>query len=531
MRIFIFFLACMPYYIAAQPAAANRNLIDVTSYNFGITVYETHDSLIGNATVNFLAKETIEAFELDLVNPKKGSGMYVYHVTGKNGVPLKFSHENNILSIQLPGTLPAQQNYSVLISYSGIPADGLIISKNKYGKKTFFSDNWPNRAKNWIPCIDHPSDKAAVKFEVTTPLKYKLVANGIKTEETIFNNGTKLTVYKEAIPLSTKIMAIGIAEFSEQYIGEAANVPVTAWVFTEDRSMAQKSYGLAIEVLNWFDNKIAPYPFNKLANVQSKTIFGGMENASAIFYAEGSVQAANNNERLLAHEIAHQWFGNMATEAAWPHLWLSEGFATYFAHLYMYEKYGADTLKAELEKDRKQIIQLYKQNPMPVVNKNVKDYMQLLNANSYQKGSWILHMLHKKTGDSIFMKGVKEYYNKFKTGNAVTEDFKHIMEETSGKPLNTFFNQWLYSPVIPELNIQWEYDKNLLKVTVTQVQKELFEIDFVVRIHTTSGILDKSIALKNKEHQFSLPLTEAPLQLQADPNTELLALFTLEEKR
>jgi aminopeptidase N len=132
---------------------------------------------------------------------------------------------------------------------------------------------------------------------------------------------------------------------------------------------------------------IGPYPYEKLANVQSKTIFGGMENASAIFYEETSAALYQNVESLLAHEIVHQWFGDMASEKSFPHLWLSEGFATYLTHIYIESKYGTDSLNNEMKNDRDAIIGFVKESSKPVVD-SISPLMDLLNANSYQKGGW-----------------------------------------------------------------------------------------------------------------------------------------------
>jgi aminopeptidase N len=155
--------------------------------------------------------------------------------------------------------------------------------------------------------------------------------------------------------------------------------------------------------LPWLEKHIAPYPYKKLANVQSKTIFGGMENANAIFYFENSV-TDTGIEALMTHEIAHQWFGNSASEKDWSHLWLSEGFATYMTHLYLEEKYGEDSFNNRREADREKVIAFSKTRNTPVSDTSASNnLMQLLNANSYQKGGWVLHMLRRKVGDSFIL--------------------------------------------------------------------------------------------------------------------------------
>src|SRR6478672_3808793 len=223
----------------------------------------------------------------------------------------------------------------------GIPRDGLIISTNKYGERTFFSDNWPNRAHQWIPCVDRLDDKASFEFVVTAPSHYQMASNGTLVSRTAGGNEKTVTFWRETTPLPTKVMVIGVADFAvKKFADSPDSIPVTAWIFPGDSTKGFYDYALTPHMLRFFSDYIGPYPYRKLANVQSKTIFGGMENASAIFYAEGSVTGDRKWEDVYAHEIAHQWFGDMATEKSFAHLWLSEGFATYLTHIYFQHQYG-----------------------------------------------------------------------------------------------------------------------------------------------------------------------------------------------
>ena len=259
--------------------------------------------------------------------------------------------------------------------------------------------------------MDHPSDKASVDFIVTAPDHYQVVSNGLQTEETNLPNHFKITHYTETVPLATKVMVIGVADFAVNLSGNVDCIPVYSWVYPENKDKGFYDYALADNILPFFIKNVGPYAYKKLANVQSKTRFGGMENASAIFYFENSVVGDRKVEALLTHEIAHQWFGNSATEKNWQHIWLSEGFATYMTHLYLENKYGLDTLLKRMKTDRNDVIEFSKKKNTPVVDTTItKNFMELLNTNSYQKGGWILHMLRRKLGDEIFWKGIKKYY-------------------------------------------------------------------------------------------------------------------------
>jgi aminopeptidase N len=497
--------------------------IDVLHYRYEIDLNDKNDTIKGNAIIQVVSKEALTSATFNLSEIGiNGKGMIVMYVTNwKTHNPITWRHENNKLTINEVHN--KGDTISFAISYKGIPSDGLIISKDKYGERTFFADNWPNRAHNWIPCIDDPADKASFEFIITAPSHYRVISNGILTEETNLADNKKLTHWKEDTPLPTKIMAIGVADFAvKQFPDSPEDIPVTAWVYRRDSTNGFNDYSVAPAILKFLSGYIAPYPYKKLANVESKTIFGGMENASAIFYSEGTVTGKSEDESLMAHEITHQWFGDMATERSFAHLWLSEGFATYFAHIYIESKYGTDSLNKEMQKDRDEIIEFTKIWNKPVVDA-VSPYMQLLNVNSYQKGSWVLHMLRRQLGDSVFHQIIRSYYDMYKGKNADTKDFENIAEKISGKNLTIFFRQWLYTPGLPHLKISWKYlpKEKKISIKIDQLQADLFQFPLDIAITGTKSKTEK-LMISKKSETFILPVKDKPLKVFADPFTSLL---------
>jgi len=495
---------------------------DVQHYNFAIQLSDKSDTIKGQATVELKFLKDAGSFALNLVKTKSnGKGMQVLAITeGNNNIP--FVQDSDVVHINTAAQINSTHSYT--ISYQGIPSDGLIISTNKFGHRTFFGDNWPNRAHNWLPCADYPGDKAPVDFVVTAPDHYQVVSNGLKVEEKQLAGDLKLTRWKETAPLPTKVMVIGVAEFAIDHTGDADGVPVYAYVFPENKDSGFKSYAYAMEILPFFNKKFGPYAYEKLANVQSKTIFGGMENAGAIFYFENSV-TSKGVEELMAHEIAHQWFGDAASEKNFSNLWLSEGFATYMTDVYLENKYGIDTLKKRLIKDRIRVLDFEKERLTPVVDTN-RNYMKLLNANSYQKGGWILHMLRRKLGEAAFWKGIRAYYAKYKNGNANTNDLRNIMEQASGQNLEPFFKQWLFTAGHPQLKIDWKYDasKKMVSIKVTQLQNTLYDIELGIAI---DGKLH-TIPVKDKNTTVQFIAAQKPVNITPDPNVNLLAGFELQ---
>ena len=512
---------------------AQRN-IDVLHYRFEIELSDLSDTIKGKASITVKFLERSDNLSLDFVQVIKDKlVMYTYPYMAdstKTVIPVKSAKDK--IQLKLMQTAKAGDVETFIIEYKGIPSDGLIISKNKYGNRTFFADNWPNRAHNWIPCKDDPADKASVEFVVTAPNHYQVVSNGMMIEETNLPENKKLTHWKETVELPTKVMVIGLAEFAVGYAGDAAGIPVYSWVYPEDKTNGFLDYAIAPEILTFYINYIGPYPYKKLANVQSKTMFGGMENAGAIFYSENSVNGKRSTESLIAHEIAHQWFGDMATEKSFAHLWLSEGFATYLTNIYLESKYGSDSLKKRMEIDRNQIIEFSKTNFQPVVD-SISSLMDLLNTNSYQKGGWVLHMLQKEMGEKIFQKFIQTYYTLYKGKNADTRDLQAVAEEVSGKRMETFFRQWLYTPGIPKLKVTWQFDEKEKKMMLIAEQQQQTAFQFPLEIKILfpgDASQTTTLTISKPKESFSIPVQQKPSRVELDPGVSLLFDGSVEKK-
>jgi aminopeptidase N len=513
--------------------------IDVQHYVFSLQLEDQTDVIRGEASVMVHFTDSgLRAIELDLVGQSggNGTGMQVKEVrVGPEPVP--FVHEDDRLQIKLDQPSVAGEERTVTVVYEGVPADGLIISTNKYGDRTFFGDNWPNRARHWLPTVDHPSDKATVEFVVTAPDHYEIVSNGMLVSDVDVPGPLRVTHWRTTAPIPTKVMVIGVADFEIEKAGVYEGIPVESWVYPEDREKGFFDFKIAPEIVAYFSEWLGPYPFEKLANVQSTTRYGGMENAGAIFYHENAVTGTRQNERLLAHEIAHQWFGNAVTEEDWHHLWLSEGFATYLTDLYTEAKHGREAMKAFMAKEKDQVLAFHKSRPnAAIVDTTVTDPNELLNANSYQKGAWVLHMLRYTVGDEAFREGLKRFYETYRNGNAVTDDFQRIMEEVSGQNLGWFFEQWVYQPGFPVLDVTWTYDKSAktLTVVVEQVQKGKealrLPLELLIEKAGKGGDRLELLQIDDREEHFTIQLDEEPAAVVVDPNAWLLMEYSIRKR-
>ncbi len=497
--------------------------VDILNYNFSISVNDTNNIISGHSEITLLFTRPTKTLILDLKNKgTDGKGMSVRNVSFDKA-SIAWTHLDNKIIITFSDSVNQGTKGLVSIDYSGVPGDGLIISDNKYGMRTFFADNWPDRARNWLPCIDHPYDKATVDFIVTAPDHYEVVGSGHLVEESCMPHHTRLTHWKEDVPLATKVMAIGIANFASRLEGNINGIPVWSWVFAENRTEGFNDYSAGMRPLTFYCQLLGPYPYEKLANVQSKTIFGGLENASCIFYSENSVTGKGKAESLMAHEIAHQWFGNSVTENDWHHIWLSEGFATYLTAVYMENTYGKEKLDETMKIARDSVISLYLRKPAPVVDTTVTDLMKLLNHNSYQKGAWVLHMLRRELGDEVFWKGMKSYYEKFRDKNALTIDFQREMEKASRKDLNSFFKQWLFVAGQPDLKI---YSKNgstkgYTDIVIEQTQNQLFSFNIELKISDSKDSYFVKIPVSERITRKAIKIQDIT-GIIPDPDTNLL---------
>ena len=251
-----------------------------------------------------------------------------------------------------------------------------------------------------------------------------------------------------------------------------------------------------------------------------------MENAGAIFYHENTVTGEGKADALIAHEIAHQWFGNSASEIDWPHIWLSEGFATYFADLYIQKSKGDSIFQKRMVNEREKVFNFYKKQKTPILDTKTTDYVKLLNPNSYQKGAWVLHMLRKELGDEIFFKGVRAYYQIFKFSNASTTDFKQVMAYVAEKNLDTFFKQWLTTAEYPILETQWIYFGNKVRLMIDQTQNTLFEFSLDIEILFENGTSEiQTVLVDSKSAPFVLTTSGENGEvkdLKLDPNNWLI---------
>jgi aminopeptidase N len=530
---FIFLLSFLIPSISYADTYPKNFDIDIQHYQFKLWLSDLNDSVRGETTVTLNFKKAgIQLVRLDFTNVSQAlhdKGMIVSNVVS-NQKSLSFSHRSNELLITVPPSL-AGQSISIVITYHGVPDSGLVIKKNRYNDRSFFSDNWPDLGHHWLPLVDHPYDKATCEFIVTAPSHYQVISNGLLQEESMLLDGNKLTHWKQSVPIAPWLFVLGVADFAVQYVDSFDGKSIQTWVYRQDRDAGFFDFQTPTkQVLSYYSDYVGPFAYEKLANVQSNNTSGGMEAASAIMYSETSVTGKRDArwQDVIIHEIAHQWFGNAVTENDWDHVWLSEGFATYFTLLFIEHSKGRDEFVTGLKASRDQIIKYMQKNEdAPIVHNQLSDMSKVTSALTYQKGAWILHMLREMMGEQNFRKGIQLYYKKYFNANASTDDFRFEMEQASGLNLKPFFYQWLYQTGIPKVIGQWSWDakKKELKVTVEQTQANAFSFPIEFGIASPGKNLPEiqKVDLTTKQASFAFPLAAKPTSVNIDPRTILLA--------
>jgi len=506
--------------------------IDVRDYDIRIELPDTGAFIRGDVTITARRAPGVSTLRLDLVDRLTVRGIEV------NGLAVGPVHARDHIEVPLGGV--SGDSLSVRVRYDGVVTDGLVAMKDAQGRWTWFGDNWPDRTRQWLPTVDHPSDKATASFTVRAPTGRTVVANGtLLGTRPLGGRDARFTEtrWREGNPIPTYLMVIGAGPLVSVPLAttgcaqpDASRcVPQSVYLMPELRDWLPGPFAAAAPIVSLFERLVGPFPYEKLAHVQSATRFGGMENATAIFYAYDLFAKRTMGEGIIAHETAHQWFGDAVTEREWGHLWLSEGFATYFAALWTRQSRGDAAYRAEMATIRQQILADSVVARRPVIDSAQTNYLLLLNTNSYQKGGYVLYMLHQQLGDSAFFGGLRSYYAKYRNGTALSDDLRAELERSSGRSLGQYFDQWLRRPGVATPKIGWAYDASSGSISLLALQDSTraYELPLTVQVTERTGEprrIDVMIPAQARA-TISLPgrFPSRPAGMSFDPDHLLLA--------
>jgi aminopeptidase N len=544
-RRFLLLLALTIFASSVALAARVERLIDTwqpKNYVVSLTLNDQLSEIVtGSARIDVLVLKKTSVIDLDF-------GEMTTKSVKVDSKPAQFTHQNGKLAVQLGEAANPGTTILIEVVYQGKPKDGLIMTKDKSGQPSAVGDNWPNRVHHWIPSFDHPSAKATVTFNITAPARQEVVANGKLQNVQPTADGNRTWTYSTAAPIPPYCMIIAVGDFTRLQPTEPTPTPLTYYVPAGDRDVAMKGFAPAIPTVQYFNEIVAPYPYEKLALIVGATQFGGMENSSAIVFTSTMFDPKprakisrrfgipNGTVSLIAHEIAHQWFGDSVTESTWADLWLSEGFATYFAGLFVERYEGPEAFRDYMKQSAQTVFEYEKKSRTPIFDRDTENLMNLLNPNNYQKGAWVLHMLRSSLGDEVFFRGIRDYYHAHEDRTASTEDLRAALEKASGKDLKGFFQRWVYGVGHPKYHVSIDLqEQGQLRVILRQVQPgDAFSDPIPIVVATADGKQSLVLDPNGKEAVATIKVSgrvmNNPLRgvdVQVDPNNTLLKEVTI----
>jgi aminopeptidase N len=532
-RAICFSLIVVSLFVSALAARQERKIESWQPLHFDIKL-EFDDSL--SRIVSATTDVTILIREADVTKIDFDFGTLPVSAVKVDNAAARFAQYGEKLDVFLTEPAKKDRKLNISVTYSGVPQDGLILTRDRDGNPSAVGDNWADRAHHWIPCLDHPSAKASVRFTVTASSNNVVVANGVLVASTASTAATKTWFYSESRPVSPYNMVVAVGQFATATLKTNAPVPISYYVPQSDRKFAAQGFSPAAPSLLTFSNLIAPYPYGKLALIVGATKFGGMENANTIVFTpqlfkdfltakprSGRYKIPRAVEEVVAHEIAHQWFGDSVTEATWADLWLSEGFATYLAGVFVEKNEGKAAFRAYLREQAKSYLEFEKKQKTPIHDTETEKLFDLLTPNNYEKGAWVLHGLRGMLGEKAFFEGLRAFYNAHQDSTATTEDLRAALEKASGKNLKDYFDRWIYKAGHPVYQVKWqETGKQTLAITLRQTQPdEAFLQPVTVEIVTGKGARRVTIEPDDKETTVKVKSAK-PKKIVVDPDEFIL---------
>ena len=463
------------------------------------------------------------------------------------GRDCEFWHANGILAIDLGADYPADTLLTVRITYSAEPATGLYFFSPSEAAPDMPVQLWSQGQgednRHWIPCYDKPDDKLSSELIVTVPADLRVLSNGTLVADSLAGD-RRIVHWRTGFEHSAYLITLVVGDYvtaSDTLEGVALNYNVPRERF--DGHM-DRAFGRTPDMLAIYNRLLVPYPYRSYdQNAVQDFRYGGMENTTATtlnsrIFHDRSAEDTYSPDGLIAHELVHQWFGDLVTCRTWNHIWLNEGLTTYFTDVFFEHYAGKDEFRMRrLEQNRRYGAGL-KRMPLDSLTPSPDGVstVDLSGGRAYVRGAAIAHMLRYELGDTLFYKGMRTYLRRFAYGNADSEDLRHILESVSGRTLETFFRQWVYGAGMPHLKASWNWDAaaRRLDLFIDQIQDTVpamgtFELTVPLEIVAGKTRLTPVVRLSERRHQFSFPLGERPDMVRIDPGEWILKELTFEK--
>jgi aminopeptidase N len=478
-------------------------------------------------------------------------GLAIDSVT-MNERAIDFSHDGSTLTVRFDPPLQPGQTATINTRYSAEdPADGMVWSPEDPAipgrAAQLHTQGQPESNRFWFPSHDFPNERMSTEIMVTVPDGYLASANGRLAAESV-DNGRRTFHWVQDKPHPAYLVSLIVGQFDVVDVADSTSrVPMPCYVAPGDGDKVERTFGRTRDMMKVFEERFdEPFAWDRYAQLLVWNYgSGGMENTSATTLYEWCIldehaEADGDMDGLIAHELGHQWFGDLLTCKSWAHLWLNEGFATYTESLWYEKRDGFDG--GYLDDIWSNMRGLAASDRLDPKDENAWDRPGMVSnvyddpgdtfgrrSNPYPKGASILHMLRVMLGDDVFFKGLQTYVDRFALKEVETTDFRRVLEEVSGRSLEQFFDQWAIRPGTPQVTMtaKWSEKDATLNITIEQTQRidvrtPAFVFDLPIHIETAQGPQTITIPVNERRHERAVTLESEPTFVAIDPGLAVL---------
>jgi aminopeptidase N len=522
-----------------EPQYAPDRQVDILHIVIDVTPDFKRRTISGTTTIKFapiskpLTELRLDAIDLDVSSVTSSAKIEGYTVTDKD-ITITFE------------PVPVGAEEIVTAVYCAEPKQGLYFRTPEMGyceeDAHLFSQGETHEAPHWYPNYDYPNERSTSEVICRVPEEMTVISNGrLVSEQMDSGSGLKVVRWLQDKSHANYLIAL-VAGNLGKVESKYKDIPIAFYTPASQIKYAENSFRDTADMLEFYEKEIGvPYPWDKYYQaVVQDFVAGGMENTSLTILTENTLftdetENIRSSQSLVAHEMAHMWFGDYVTCKDWSHTWLNEGFATYYEDLYDGHKNGKESMLAGLYNTASYLLRDRPEHK-PIVYRSYKDSWEQFDYRTYGKAGWVLHMLRTELGEEMFRKCVKTYLERHALSSVVTEDFRSVIEELTGRSYDRFFDQWIYHARHPDLKVSysWSGKDKLAKVSVEQTQEVnenvmLFHFKTKVRFIVGDEPIDREIMVDSKKHDFYFRLSDEPNVVRFDPDYGLLADITFDK--
>lgn len=515
-----------PYHESGTKSDFRVFLLEEEAHDFDVIHYEFDwkldfeaQRIEGKAAVKMRSLNSLNKISLHLAD-----NMNVTGIT-QGQTQLSFIHQNDLLDIYPVQPLNPEEEFTVIISYSGSPESGLNFSYHG-SDPIIWSLDEPIGAREWFPCFDIPTDKATVKMHITVADNMIVASNGDLIDVAFNKNLTKTYTWEENYPISTYLISVAATNyetFSDYYSSGSKTMEVLFYAYPEHLTQAIEDFSVTVPMIEFYADVFGEYPFLEekygMAEIPGNA---SMEHQTCTSYSSRLVTGTHAYDYINAHELAHQWWGDLVTLTDWADIWLNEGFATYSDALWVENLYGLEGLKSRMDDFKNIYLNYHAGEDHSIYDPPLGHLFCVI---EYEKAAWVLHMLRFVVGENNFWQILREYAQLYAFSNACTEDFQGVCEQIYGGELGWFFNQWIYEAGFPTYRFGWGYsNQNKVRVVINQIQEEfpLFTMPVELAFVLPSGTVKKVAWVDGEKNFFEFEFQEKPTNVLFDPDSWIL---------